>query len=175
MTITLSRFKSFLDRQSLGSTIQFWSDYSTHVAVAVVCSMLAGAFLAFGLLLICMVIARANIEVVRGWLLHRPFLFQLIPASMLGYWIAPRMRSSRLAHWIWIPLTANLVVRIIIWNPGAIWVIRSSTLQHFFGQCPRLYCSDQFTVTLPFYLSIAYGVSAFIAQEGRCFPNVRRL
>lgn len=40
---------------------------------------------------------------------------------------------------------------------------------HFFGQCPRLYCPDQFTATMPFYASLLYSGAAIVsgrASEG---------
>jgi hypothetical protein len=131
-----------------------------HLAVAIIGSLSIAAALALVFLLVWSALSRQfDLRTVQHWLVHRPFPFQLLAAFTLGR-IAPlRLRAPRLAPWVWVAPAVWLSVRVAIWQSSSV-LTDTSVWAHFFGSCP-LYCADQFTVTLPFYIALAYSAAAF--------------
>jgi hypothetical protein len=144
---------------------RFWQDYSVHLAVAILGSLAGGAIVGATLALLqSSLLEASNAVSVHRVLLHRPFPLQLSSACILGFLAPGYTRSPRLAFWTWVPTSLVLVVRMLYWMPGSV-LNSESTFDHFFGPCPQRYCSDQFTVTLPFYVSLAYSAAAIIAYR----------
>jgi hypothetical protein len=137
------------------------TDYSLHVFTAVVGSMTVGAVMAVLLFVIWSAASpqHSHLRFVQARLVQRPFLFQLLSAILLGWLAAPRLRAVHLAKWAWVVPSAALLVHVIAWKANA-GLSGESVCSHFFGQCPRLYCEDQFSVTLPFFASVVYSIAA---------------
>jgi len=146
---------------------KFWQDYSVHLAVAILGSLAGGAIIGAVLALLQSWLFEASSAIsVQRVLLHRPFPLQLSSACILGF-IAPRYtRSPRLAFWTWVPTSLLLVARVLYWTPHSV-LNSESTFDHFFGPCQQRYCADQFTVTLVFYVSLAYSAAALVAHKGK--------
>jgi hypothetical protein len=120
--------------------------------------MLLGASVAFFLILILSASSHnADVEVIRWILLHRPFPFQLLAALLLGVFVSPRLSAPTLARWVWVVPLLALLLRLFSWKPYSA-LLAETAWQHFFGPCVRLYCPEQFTLTLPFYASLAYSI-----------------
>ena len=145
-------------QRSVTRLAQSVTRYSLHLLIAVVGSMLLGAVAAFLLVMVWGAASRsADALAIRWALLHRPFPFQLVAALLLGALVARRLSSLRLARWIWVAPAVMLFIRLCSWTPYSN-LTSETAWQHFFGPCLRPYCPDQFTVTLPFYVSLAYVV-----------------
>jgi hypothetical protein len=147
---------------------QVWQDYSIHLAVAIPGSLAGGTIIGvvLGLLQSWLIETSSAISIQRV-LLHRPFPLQLSSACILGLVVPSATRSPRLAFWTWLPTSLLLVVRMLCWTPNSV-LNSESTFDHFFGPCLQRYCADQFTVTLVFYVSVAYSAAALVSLRGRC-------
>lgn len=95
-----------------------------------------------------------------------PFPLQLLAALLLGVLNAPRLSLASLARWVWVVPSFALLLRLFSWKPYST-LIAETPWQHFFGPCLRLYCPEQFTVTLPFYASLAYSLGYIIDTARR--------
>ena len=155
-------------QQNSGSRLlQTVTGYSLHLLTAVLGSMLLGALAAFFLLLIWGATSRnADAQVIRSVLLHRPFPLQLVAALLLGIFVAPRLSPPSPARWVWIVPSVALLIHLVSWKPYST-LIAETPWHHFFGSCVRLYCPEQFTVTLPFYASLAYSLGYIIRAATR--------
>lgn len=142
---------------------------SAHLIVGTICPLVAGALFAFLILLVWSGFSsQADFRLLQAWLVGRPFFFQLIPAGLLGWFVAHRLRAQAFAVWAWTVPALALLARLTLWRPGSV-LLEGGAWKHFFGACPRPYCSDQFTATLPFYSVLVYCAAAFI--RSRCWQS----
>jgi hypothetical protein len=148
--------------QSAEGVFGLITDYSLHVVTAIVGSMSIGAIAALLVWLIWNVTSpHSDFRVVQATLLQRPFPLQLTSAVFLGWVAAPRLRAANLAKWTWVVPSLLLLVRLLTWKSTSL-LSNDNVFSHFLGACSRMYCADQFTVTLPFYASLAYSIAAVI-------------
>lgn len=142
------------------------TDYSLHLLVGVIGSVLLATVAAFGFALIWdAVSSTSNASALQRLGTHRPFPIQLFCAYLLGGLAAPRLASPKLGRWIWIVPLANLLVRMLLWQPVSV-VSENTVWEHFFGACPERFCADQFQVTLPVYVSVVYSFAALLSTRG---------
>jgi hypothetical protein len=116
-------------------------------------------------------------------LLHRVFAYtpyfpiQVGLGCYFGWLLSRRLGHHRLMVWVWIipglVLCYAVATRVIAEPAFASAIFRSTAIQssvsHYFGwDCrPKDRCFDQTLVTMPFYISVAYSLGAFLGRTHR--------
>jgi hypothetical protein len=110
------------------------------------------------------------------WLLtETPFYPVQIGAGLCFGWILSRRFRNRVMLWVWVipllilcyaviavpTLTPDMTFSSVL-MPGS-----GSSLSHYFGWgCrPENRCLDQLVITMPFYVSVAYSLGAFMERS----------
>lgn len=119
-----------------------------------------------------------------SWLLTDAHYFpvQVILSFWFG-WSFWRRFHHRSMFWVWIPTffilcCALLAGRLLILEPGSvIEQAGARRFSHYFGSgcSTKDFCEDQLAITMPFYASVGYALSAFLAHWASLRPiSLRR-
>ena len=107
------------------------------------------------------------------WILtQNPYYpIQIALGLYLGWKLSCRLRHKSMV-WIWMVPLVILFYSVVTFTPERKSVLEhprpgQTRLSHYFGWgCqPTTHCLDQLLVTMPFYVSVAYSVGAWMARK----------
>lgn len=100
---------------------------------------------------------------------NNPFFpVQIAAGAVLGWKLQLRWQHKSM-FWVWILPGALLAYAVLVIPTLSPWSLapQTSAFSHYFGWGCRAEdrCYDQLTLTQPFYISLAYSISAFVASK----------
>ncbi len=114
----------------------------------------------------------ATVRTAQSILTENPYYPVQITIALIAGFAVGNIRGIPFTRWMWVlPLVLLLGAMIFVHLPEG-----QTRLNHFFGWggLPQFHQGDETVFTLPFYVSIAYSATAFLAQWRRQHHDPQR-